>query len=69
MIPRYNNEVYPVIFSSDGFKTSAIEAICSTHKDAKNYVAKLESELTDDEMAEGCQFAILCFDIIECREE
>ena len=68
MIPRWNDEVYPVIFSSDDFKNSAIEAICSTYKDAKNYVAKLESELTEDEVAQGCQFAILCFNIIECEE-
>lgn len=55
MIPRYNNKVYPVMFSSDYFRSSSIVAICSTHKDAKNYIAKLESELTDDEIAEGYQ--------------
>ena len=48
MIPRYNDEVYPVMFSSDFFRSQSIVAICSTYKDAKNYVAKLESELTDD---------------------
>lgn len=68
MIPRYNDEVYPVIFSSDGFKTSTIEAICSTHTDAKNYLAKLESELTEEEIAEGCEFKILWFNLIECEE-
>ena len=64
MIPRYNDEVYPVISSLNGFENSAIEAICSTYKDAKNYVAKLESK----EALQGLQFAILCFDIIECGE-
>lgn len=64
MIPRYNDEVYPVISSLDGFKNSAIEAICSTYKDAKNYVVKLESE----EAIQGLQYSILCFNIIECGE-
>ncbi len=68
MIPRWNNEVYPVIFSSDGFKSSAIEAICSTYNDAKRYVVKLESELTEDEIADGCEFKIVMFNLIECGE-
>jgi len=68
MIPRYNDEVYPVIFSNDGFKSSAIEAICSTWGDAKRYLAKLKSELTDDEIADGCEFKILMFNLIECGE-
>jgi hypothetical protein len=65
MITRWNDEVYPVISSLDGFQSSSIEAICSTHNDAKRYVAKLESR----EALQGLQFAILCFNIIECKEE
>ena len=64
MIPRYNDEVYPVMFSSDFFRSQSIVAICSTYKDAKNYVAKLESE----EAIQGLQYSILCFNIIECGE-
>lgn len=69
MIPRYNDEVYPVMFSKDFMRNSSIVAICNTYKDARNYVAKLESELTDDEIAEGYKYGILCFDIVECKEE
>lgn len=68
MIPRYNDKVYPVIYSNDGFKSSAIEAICRTYTDAKNYLAKLESELTEEEIADGCEFSILWFNLIECEE-
>tara|TARA_S200002703_G_C3779954_1_gene240277 strand:- start:117 stop:329 length:213 start_codon:yes stop_codon:yes gene_type:complete len=68
MIPRYNDEVYPVMFSSDFFRSSSIVAICSTHKDARNFVSKLESELTEEEIAKGCQYGILCFDIVECKD-
>ena len=64
MITRWNDEVYPVISSLNDFENSAIEAICSTYKDAKNYVAKLESR----EALQGLKFAILCFNIIECGE-
>ena len=69
MIPRYNDEVYPVMFSSDFFRSSSIVAICSTYKDAKRYVDKLEYELTNAEIQEGYQYGILCFDIVECKEE
>ena len=68
MIPRYNDEVYPVISSLNGFENSAIEAICSTYNDAKRYKAKLESELTEEEIADGCEFKILMFNLIECGE-
>jgi len=69
MIPRYNDEVYPVIYSTDNFKTYVLQAICSTHKDAKNYVAKLNTNLTEDEIAEGSEYTILCMNMIECKEE
>jgi len=68
MIPRYNNEVYPVIYSNDGFRSCGIEAICSTYNDAKRYKAKLESELTEAEIADGCEFKILMYTLIECGE-
>ena len=69
MIPRWNDEFYPVMFSSDFGRNSSIVAICSSHNDAKRFVAKLESELTDDEIAEGYLYGILMFNIIECGEE
>tara|TARA_B100001287_G_scaffold240577_1_gene215053 strand:+ start:523 stop:741 length:219 start_codon:yes stop_codon:yes gene_type:complete len=64
MIPRWNNEVYPVVSSLDGFQNSAIEAICSTYNDAKRYKAKLESR----EALQGLEFKILMFNLIECGE-
>ena len=64
MIPRWNNEVYPVVSSLDGFQNSAIEAICSTYNDAKRYKAKLESR----ETLQGLEFKILMFNLIECGE-
>ena len=64
MIPRWNNEVYPVVSSLDGFQNSAIEAICSTYNDAKRYKAKLESR----ETLQGLEFKILIFNLIECGE-
>lgn len=64
MIPRWNDEVYPVVSSLDGFQNSAIEAICSTYNDAKRYKAKLESR----EALQGLEFKILMFNLIECGE-
>ena len=64
MIPRWNDEVYPVM--SHYLGSVSLEAICSTRKDAENFIAKQKK---DSMLSGGIRYSIGCYNIITCEEE
>ena len=64
MLPRYNDEVYPV------FIDNILHAICNTRKDAQRLIKAMKHKFdaTIPSMS-NAKFTIGCMDIIEYGEE
>ena len=58
------NNVYPVISRYLG--SVSLEAICSTRKDAENFIAKQKRDFM---LPRGIRYSIGCSNIITCEEE
>ena len=64
MIPRYNDEVYPV------FIDNTLHAICNTRKDAQRLIKAMKHKFaTTIPSMSKAKFIINCMDIIEYGEE
>lgn len=59
MLPRYNDEVYPVLMNNQ------LHAICNTRKDAQRLVKAMKNK----PIHKNVEFRIICMDIIEYGEE